>query len=190
MRAGARIKSFQTDLLAHICGVGVLATGTVPAGQDTPAAVEPFCTVACGGFGVLPAVGLVGEAVGEFGLAVVGLAGFCSPGNGALVVDPACAVVPFTGTQVTAPGVAGVAPGWGAAVVGAPVVVVGTPPPFSGAVPGAGVWGVVEVSGPAAFVVIGVGGPMVVGGVVIVGLAGTAAGAAVAEGAGAVGVVV
>jgi len=89
---------------------------------------------------VLPMVGLVGEAgVGEFGLAAVVLAGFCSPDDAAPVVDPACAVVPFTGTQVTAPGVLGVAPGWGAAVVGAPVVVVGTPPPFSGIVPGAGV---------------------------------------------------
>ena len=89
---------------------------------------------------MLPAVGLVGEAgVGEFGLVVVALPGFCSPDDAALVVDPACAVVPFTGTQVTVPGVLGVAPGWGAAVVGAPVVVVGTPPPFSGIVPGAGV---------------------------------------------------
>lgn len=88
---------------------------------------------------------LVGEAgFGEFGLAVVVLAVFCSPDDAGLVdaglvVDPACAVVPFTGTHVTAPGVLGVVPGWGAAVVGAPVVVVGTPPPFSGVVPGAGV---------------------------------------------------
>lgn len=94
---------------------------------------------------------------------------------------------------MTAPGVLGVAAGWGAAVVGAPVVVVGTPPPFSGVVPGAGVSGVVEDSGPAAFVVIGVGGPMVVGGGVVLGLVGAAAGAAgaaVVEGAGEVGVVV
>lgn len=46
------------------------------------------------------------------------------------------------------------------------------------------------MSGPAAFVVIGVGGPMVVGGGVIVGLEGAAAGVAVEVGAGEVGVVV
>jgi hypothetical protein len=53
-----------------------------------------------------------------------------------------------------------------------PFVVVAGAARFCVVVPGAGVCGVVEAFGPAALVVIGVGGPMVVGGGVMLGLVG------------------
>ena len=87
----------------------------------------------------------------------------------AFALGPFCAVAAGTGTHVIPlAGVACVPCGAGLAVVGV----------VCAFVPGVGAWGVVWASGPAAFVVIGVGGPMVVGGGVVVGTAGAAVGAA------------
>jgi hypothetical protein len=112
----------------------------------------------------------------EFPVFEVGAFGFALP-DGPFGLVPFCGtVVPETGTHVAA-GVVAVpfccvlcGMGLGAGDVGVDCEVV----------PGAGSCGAVDAPGPAAFVVIGVGGPIVVvwGGVVL-------GGAAVVEGAGA-----
>lgn len=89
---------------------------------------------------------------------------------------PFCAAA-LAGTHVI-PGAIGVA--FCGVPSGPNTAVVGV---VSGFVPGAGVSGVVVAPGPAAFVVMGVGGPIVVvDGVVVVGCAGAAAGAGAVAG--------
>lgn len=122
-------------------GAGAVALGTVPAGHDAP--------------GEFPA-GVAGAGVEllEF-----------EPGELALDAGAAGCMVPFAGTQVTAPELLG-ADGGGVPAGALPV---------SGFVLGIGAGGALWVFGPAAFVVIGVGGPMVVGGTVVFELAGAVA---------------
>lgn len=112
----------------------------------------------------------VDEVVGadEFPVVELGLAELA-------VDEPAFAFDPFVtggaGTHVIPfAGVACVPCGAGLTVVGA----------VCGFVPGVGACGVFCASGPAAFVVIGVGGPIVVGVGVVLGGAGAAVGAAAA----------
>lgn len=137
--------------------------GTVPAGQTPPIGLpeaEPGPLGVLGGFPV-GAAGVI-----PFGFPAAELVCELALGEEAEPVFAGGVVgtVPFTGTQVMAAGALG------DAVCGVPFVAGDAL--FCVVVPGAGAWGVVEAFGPAALVVIGVGGPMVVGGGVMLGLVG------------------
>jgi hypothetical protein len=105
----------------------------------------------------------------EFEFVEFALFGFVLDEPGFLAVDIGGTIVPLAATQVTPPGLLG-GPVCGFPA-GVPWVAGVWPASFCGVVPVV-VWGVLWVPGPAALVVIGVGGPIVVGGGVMFGLAG------------------
>lgn len=158
------------------CGGMALVLGTVPAGQVIVAPAPGFVCGDTGGVDcdcVEPVGGDAGfvEPFGVWPVAEAGVVVFALPDGelftlgrddcGFAAAPPGCAVA-FTGTQVTAPGELGIA------VCG--VFVFGSVP-FCGVVLCVFAGGVVCAPGPAALVVIEVGGPIVVGGGVVFGLA-------------------
>ena len=136
----------------------VAELGAAPAGED-PAAVAALFVA----FDAEPVDPADEFAVVEFGFAELAV------DEPAFALDGLCVVAAGVGTHVIPfAGIACVPCGPGLAVLGV----------VCAFVPGVGVCGVVCASGPAAFVVIGVGGPIVVWVGLALGVAGAAVGAA------------